>query len=181
MTGTAPKEAAGQADGPPSLYAWAGGEEAFLRLTEVFYAAVLEDPVLRPVFAGMDAGHPRHVALWLGEVFGGPARYSAERGGHEAMAAHHVGRGITEAQRRRWAALLMDAADEAGLPGDPEFRAVFAYYVEWGTRMALVYSGPAPPPPGPAPMPRWEWGITPPWLPGPDDAADKDTDKDTDA
>jgi truncated hemoglobin YjbI/quinol monooxygenase YgiN len=156
---------AGQGSASPSVYAWAGREEAFARLTEVFYAEVLKDPVLEPVFAGMGADHPRYVALWLGEVFGGPARYPAERGGHAAMARHHVGRGITEEQRRRWVALLMDAADTAGLPEDPEFRAVFAYYIEWGTRMALIYSGDSPPPLDAAPVPRWEWGITPPWQP----------------
>jgi hemoglobin len=50
-----------------------------------------------------------------------------------------------------------------GLPDDPEFRAVFAYYLEWGTRMALLYSGPNPPPLPASPMPRWDWGITPPY------------------
>ena len=67
------------------------------------------------------------------------------------MASKHLGRGITEEQRRRWVGLLMDSADEAGLPTDPEFRAVFTYYIEWGTRMALIYSGPNPPPVDAAP------------------------------
>lgn len=149
----------------PSVYEWAGGEEAFERLTEVFYGHVRKDPVLAPVFAGMDERHPRYVAMFLAEVFGGPARYSAERGGHDHMARQHLGRRITEEQRRRWVALLMDSADETGLPADPEFRAVFAYYVEWGTRMALVYSADDPPPTA-GPMPAWDWGQTPPWQPG---------------
>ncbi|WP_326599403.1 group II truncated hemoglobin [Streptomyces sp. NBC_01803] len=160
-----PTGVAGKGSRYPTVYAWAGGEAAFLRLTDLFYTEVLKDPLLEPVFAGMSPDHTRNVALWLGEVFGGPARYSAERGGHAGMAAHHIGKGITEEQRRRWAGLLLDAADEAELPADPEFRAVFAYYVEWGTRMALIYAGDDPPPLDPAPMPRWEWGVTPPWQP----------------
>lgn len=160
-----PTGVAGTGGSRPTIHAWAGGTAAFERLTEIFYGHVLKDPVLRPVFAGMAADHPRHVAMWLAEVFGGPARYSAERGGHAGMARHHVGRGITEEQRRRWVALLMDAADEAGLPDDPEFRAVFAYYIEWGTRMALIYAGDSPPPLDAAPVPRWQWGQTPPWQP----------------
>lgn len=52
---------------------------------------------------------------------------------------------------------LKDASDEVGLPTDPEFRAVFAYYVEWGTRMALIYSGPNPPPVDAAEIPVWSW------------------------
>ena len=150
----------------PSVYDWAGGSAAFNRLTEVFYGHVLKDPLLAPVFAGMDAEHPQHVALWLAEVFGGPAGYSGWRGGHAHMAAQHLGRGITEAQRRRWVELLMDSADEVGLPADPEFRAVFAYYIEWGTRMALIYSGENPPPVTAASMPRWDWNQTPPYIPG---------------
>lgn len=81
------------------------------------------------------------------------------------MATKHLGRGITERQRRRWVDLLMDTADEVGLPTDPEFRAVFAYYIEWGTRMALIYSGPNPPPVDAAKIPVWSWGQTPPWIP----------------
>jgi hemoglobin len=146
-----------------SVYEWAGGDAAFQRLTTVFYGHVAQDPLLAPVFAGMDAQHAKHVALWLGEVFGGPATYTAEHGGHAHMATKHLGRHITEEQRRRWVSLLMDAADEAGLPTDPEFRAVFAYYVEWGTRMAILYSGDNPPPVVQADVPRWGWNQTPPW------------------
>ncbi|WBB63197.1 group II truncated hemoglobin [Streptomyces sp. WMMC500] len=149
----------------PSIYEWAGGDEAFQRLTGTFYGHVRKDPVLAPVFADMDAEHPRHVAMFLAEVFGGPERYSAEHGGHDHMARMHLGRHITEEQRRRWVSLLMDSADEVGLPTDPEFRAVFSYYIEWGTRMALVYSADDPPPTA-GPMPKWGWGQTPPWQPG---------------
>ncbi len=149
----------------PSIFDWAGGSEALGRLTEVFYGHVLEDPILAPVFAEMDKNHPQHVALWLSEVFGGPRDYTAERGGHPHMARRHLGRGITEVQRRRWVTMLMDAADEVGLPTDPEFRAVFTYYIEWGTRMAMIYSGENPPPVDAAEVPVWEWGQTPPWQP----------------
>lgn len=144
-------------------YEWAGGEAAFLRLTTVFYGHVAQDPLLAPVFAGMDERHAEHVATWLGEVFGGPANYTAHHGGHAHMATKHLGRHITEEQRRRWVSLLMDSADEAALPTDPEFRAVFAYYIEWGTRMAILYSGHNPPPVAAADVPRWGWNQTPPW------------------
>jgi hemoglobin len=33
---------------------------------------VREDPILAPLFANMPSDHPRHVAAWLAEVFGGP-------------------------------------------------------------------------------------------------------------
>jgi len=154
---------AGRGGSTPTLYEWAGGAVAFDRLFTRFYERVDTDEVLAPVFAGKDPQHGEHVAAWLGEVFGGPARYSTEHGGHRHMAHQHLGRGLTEQQRRRWVALLADTADEVGLPSDPEFRAVFMYYLEWGTRMAMIYSGPKPPPLPETPMPRWDWGITPPY------------------
>jgi truncated hemoglobin YjbI len=103
--------------------------------------------------------------MWLGEVFGGPSRYTNERGGYHHMLVQHLGKGITEAQRRRWMDLLVDAADEVGLPADPEFRAAFVSYLEWGTRLALANSQPGAAPPPQAPVPRWGWGVAPPYQP----------------
>jgi hemoglobin len=74
------------------------------------------------------------------------------------MIRHHLGRHLTEAQRRRWAALLAECADEAGLPGDPEFRAALVGYIEWGSRIAVTTSQQEQPGPGEAPMPAWDWG-----------------------
>jgi hemoglobin len=150
----------------PTLYDWAGGEAALLRLTDVFYAKVREDPVLAPVFAGMSPEHPKHVATWLGEVFGGPARYTEEHGGYPHMLAKHRNRALTEEQRFRWVQLICQSADEAGLPDDPEFRSAFVAYIEWGTRLALANSQPDAAPPSQAPVPRWGWGEAPPYLPG---------------
>ncbi|MFE3448709.1 group II truncated hemoglobin [Nonomuraea sp. NPDC059194] len=149
----------------PTLYEWAGGAEALDRLTAAFYTKVEKDDLVGPLFAGMDPGHPKYVAMWLGEVFGGPDTYTRERGGHTHMVSKHLGKGITEQQRRRWVSLLMDAADEVGLPRDAEFRAAFAGYVEWGTRLALYFSGPKAQAPREEPVPRWDWGSRPPYRP----------------
>jgi truncated hemoglobin YjbI/quinol monooxygenase YgiN len=153
----------GQGGSVPTLYDWLGGIDALNRLTEAFYREVLKDDLIGPLFAHMDPGHPRHVALWLAEVFGGPAEYTATRGGYRHMVAQHLGRHIREAQRRRWVNLLMDAADEVGLPDDPEFRAAFASYIEWGTRLAVINSQPGHEAYD-APVPRWGWGGVPPYL-----------------
>ena len=147
----------------PSLYEWAGGGEALERLTELFYEKVRSDDLLEPVFRGMDAHHPRYVAMWLGEVFGGPPRYTEERGGYPHMLAKHRDRALTEPMRRRWVALICDAADDAGLPSDPEFRSAFVAYIEWGTRLAVANSQPGATPPPKAPVPRWGWGEAPPY------------------
>ncbi|MFJ8084252.1 group II truncated hemoglobin [Streptomyces sp. NPDC096205] len=159
----APTPVRGPGAAVPSLYDWAGGAAALTRLTSVFYDKVLKDDLLAPVFAGLDPAHAEHVALWLGEVFGGPPRYSETQGGHSHMVAKHLGKGITEPQRRRWVNLVQDAADEAGLPTDAEFRSAFLAYVEWGTRLALYFSGPDAAPPAEQPVPRWTWGSAPPY------------------
>ena len=146
----------------PSLYDWLGGGGALERLTTAFYREVLKDELLYPLFAGMDPKHPQHVALWLGEIFGGPTAYTDFRGGYRHMVAQHLGRHIQEPQRRRWVNLLMDAADEVGLPTDPEFRAAFTSYIEWGTRLAVINSQPGIEAYD-APMPKWNWGGHPPY------------------
>jgi hemoglobin len=152
-------------DAVPTLYEWAGGAPALTRLTEAFYARVRADEVLAPVFAEMPPDHPEHVAFWLGEVFGGPPRYTDEHGGYPHMLAKHRGRALTEEQRFRWVQLICRAADEAGLPSDPEFRSAFVAYIEWGTRLALANSQPGAEPVPEAPVPRWGWGEAPPYKP----------------
>jgi hemoglobin len=151
---------------PPTLYEWAGGAEAFERLTEAFYEKVKRDELLEPLFGHMAEDHPKHVAIWLGEVFGGPPLYTEEHGGYHHMIGKHLGLAITKEQRRRWVDLLLDAADEVDLPDDPEFRSAFLAYIEWGTRLALHNSQPGVEPPLEAPVPRWGWGEAPPYNPG---------------
>ena len=106
------------------------------------------------------------MTTWWSEVLGGPSRYSDELGGYESMLAHHRGLGITPEQRFRFASLISLAADDAGLPDDPEFRSAFVAYVEWGTRLALANSQPGATPPPKAPVPHWGWGEAPPYEGG---------------
>ena len=72
-------------DPVPTLYEWAGGMPAFERLTAAFYERVRRDGLLEPLFANMPDDHPRHVAIWLAEVFGGPGAYTDEHGGYPHM------------------------------------------------------------------------------------------------
>lgn len=106
----------------------------------------------------MGADHPEHVALFLAEVLGGPAVYSAHHGGHPEMVRHHLNRRLTTEQRKAWLALLLDTADELRLPDDPEFRSALVGYLEWGTRLAVLNSQPGAVVDDAAPMPRWGWG-----------------------
>ena len=81
------------------------------------------------------------------------------------MLGHHLGLGLTEEQRSRWAALIAASADPAGLPDDPEFRSAFVAYVEWGTRIALANSQPGATPPPQAPVPTGAGAKRPPYTP----------------
>jgi len=149
----------------PTLYDWLGGIDALNRLTTRFYERVAEDALLAPVFAHMGADHPAHVAAFLGEVLGGPATYSEAHGGHPAMVRHHLDRHLTHDMRRRWMALLLDTADQLGMPDDPEFRSALVGYLEWGTRLAVINSQPGVVVDESATMPRWGWGeVKGPWT-----------------
>src|SRR5690348_8353972 len=109
----------------PTLFEWLGGASRLQQLVDVFYRRVADDALLAPVFRNMSPEHARHVAAFVAEVFGGPKTYSEQHGGHPAMIRKHLGRALTEPQRRRWMDLLLSCADEVGMPTDPEFRSAF--------------------------------------------------------
>ena len=124
-------------DAEPTLYEWAGGLPALTRLARLLYEKLVPaDDLLAPLFATMAPGDPQHEAAVLAEAFGGPAAPPGSRR-HD----------FTEAQRARWVTLAVRAADEAGLPADPEFRSAFTSYLEWSSRAG-----------GDAPPPQWDWG-----------------------
>jgi hemoglobin len=153
-------------DPGPSLYEWVGGRGAFIRLIDAFYDRVEGDALLSPFFpGGVSVAHREHVAVWWAEVFGGPPDYTERHGGYEAMLSHHRDLGISAEQRLRFATLMSQAADDAELPDDPEFRAALVGYLEWGTRLAMVNSQPGATVVEHAPVPRWGWGIAPPYQP----------------
>jgi hemoglobin len=142
----------------PTLLEWIGGSVALEKLLDVFYAKVPRDPLLAPVFAKTSPGHVKHVTAFIAEVFGGSKTYSEDYGGHVNMIQRHAGRALTEVQRARWMQLLLQCADEIGVPSDPEFRSAFVSYLEWGTRLAVINSQPGADVGGDAPMPKWGWG-----------------------
>ncbi|MER6999616.1 group II truncated hemoglobin [Streptomyces sp. NPDC000410] len=143
---------------PDTLYEAVGGDDALQRLADSFYEAVLADALLAPVFAHFTPAHKDHVAVWLAEVFDGPARFTEELGGHQALLRAHLGLAITEEQRLRWME-LMTVAVEKELPDDEPLRRRVLEYFDWGTRIALeVSAGPVGQDLGdPGPTPRWRW------------------------
>ena len=155
-------------DKVPTLYEWAGGLEAIETLFFRFYGKVRADAILAPVFAEMPAHHFRTVAHFVSEVLGGPKLYSGDgNSNHSMMVAKHLGKHLTEQQRKRWVELLLDTADDLQLPADPEFRSALVGYLEWGSRIAVLNSsGTENPIAETAPMPAWGWGeVKGPYIP----------------
>lgn len=144
----------------PTLYEWAGGQDAFEKLTDVFYAKVQKDDLLADLFRNMSTEHAKHVAHFLSETMGGPKLYTGEsKRSHAHMISRHMGKKLDERQRKRWIQLVLESADEIGMPDDPEFRSALVGYLEWGSRMAVANSQTsANPVDENAPMPKWGWG-----------------------
>lgn len=144
----------------PTLYEWSGGNEKLEKLTKLFYEKVLKDDLLYPVFKDMSPEHSKHVAHFIGEVFGGPKQYTEGDGGsHHNMVQHHIGKMLDEPKRKRWMELLLQSADEIGLADDPEFRSALVGYLEWGSRIAVINSVVMENPiDTKEPMPKWGWG-----------------------
>jgi hemoglobin len=144
----------------PTLYAWVGSIGRIEALFGAFYERVPADAVLGPIFAQMSKDHFRTVAHFVAEVLGGPRLYTGdELHSHSSMVAKHIGRHLTNEQRKRWVSLLLDTADELKLPDDPEFRSALVGYLEWGSRLAVINSTNTENPIGSdAPMPKWGWG-----------------------
>jgi hemoglobin len=138
------------------LFTDVGGLDGLRGLSTAFYRRVLDDALLAPVFEHFTLEHTEHVAVWLAEVFGGPADFTGRLGGHHALLQAHLGLDLREEHRTRWLALMGAAIDEA-LPGRPERAASLMAYFSWGTAIAVdVSQQPVGTDLGePGPTPRW--------------------------
>jgi truncated hemoglobin YjbI len=160
----------------PSLFEWAGGLGPLIRTARLLHEKhVPADSLLAPAFATMPADQPHRLAAWLAAALGGPEQDGAGQHGAAQPAAAVLPTGsppLTEDQRRRWVMLAGQAADEAGLPADPGFRAAWSAAIEWLSRSAAA----APSAAGvPARIPRWDWGPPGPPAPAPDEAEQAST------
>jgi len=103
-----------------SAYERWGGEAFFTALVERFYAGVVADPLLRPLYPDDLTGPKAHLALFLGQYWGGPRHYSEQRG-HPRLRMRHAPFVIGEAQANAWLRHMTDAVHRSGLaPADQE-------------------------------------------------------------
>lgn len=146
----------------PSMFEFAGGEPAFLALATAHHERCLQDPALNHPFS--HGGHPQHLqrlASYWAEVFGGPATYTAAYGGHTGMLNVHARQGVEGDLGERFVRCFVQAADDAGLPDDAEFRTGLRAYMEWATSEVLSYSPADAAVPADLTVPHWTWdGLT---------------------
>ena len=144
----------------PTLFEFAGGEPAFLALATAHHARCLADPELNHPFSHDDQ-HPQHVerlAAYWAEVMGGPPAYSRACGDQAAVLRMHAGNGDISDLGERFLRCFDAAADDAGLPDDPDFRAALHDYMRWAVDdVALGHRDGAAGVDPRAPMPRWGW------------------------
>ncbi len=94
------------------------GEDGFARLAAAFYRRVPADEVLGPMYPAEDLpGAEARLRDFLIQRFGGPTRYSDQRG-HPRLRARHLPFHIDQHARDRWVQLMSQALDEARLPDD---------------------------------------------------------------
>jgi hemoglobin len=118
-----------------SLYEHAGGDSGIRRLETVFYAKLLNDPMLQPLFGKGHPQHVEHLTWFTAESFGGPDHFTRALG-FEHLIGVHRRLEITDEQRERFVTLYMQALDDADMPADRAFRDAVRSHIEFGARVA---------------------------------------------
>jgi hemoglobin len=144
----------------PTLYEFAGGEKVFAAFAAALHARCLADPELNHPFShpGQNPRHVERLAAYLAEAMGGPPRYSGEYGGDQtALLLLHAGNGDMSDLGRRFADCFMGAADDAGWPDDPRFRAAIRGYIERSVDVVALSHPNDTDVPADLPIPHWSW------------------------
>lgn len=111
-----------------------GGQPFFDDLVERFYDGVVQDPVLRPLYPADLAEPKRHLALFLGQYWGGPAIYNAERG-HPRLRMRHAPFVIGLAERDAWLSHMTAAVRFSDV--EPAIETELLEYFEMASRSLI--------------------------------------------
>ena len=98
-----------------TVYDMLGGEAPLRQLVDKFYAKIERDELLRPMFSDDLETSKRWQFLFLVQYFGGPNRYSQERG-HPRLRQRHFPFPIDRQARDRWLELMLAAMDDIDIP-----------------------------------------------------------------
>lgn len=109
-----------------TVYEAVGGQDFFDRLVAAFYAGVVTDPVLLPLYPETDlTGARQRLALFLAQYFGGPMTYMEQRG-HPRLRLRHMPFSIGPDERDRW--LQHMAAAVESVTDHPQIRQILMGY-----------------------------------------------------
>ena len=108
------------------LFDRVGGQPYFDALVERFYAGVAGDPVLRPLYPDDLQPSKRHLALFLGQYWGGPTTYSDERG-HPRLRMRHRPFAIGDAERDAWVRHMRAALEASDALSELDAGQMWAY------------------------------------------------------
>jgi hemoglobin len=123
-----------------TVFGRVGGQSFFDGLVERFYERVADDAVLRPLYPDDLTEPKRHLALFLGQYWGGPATYNVERG-HPRLRMRHAPFVIGLAERNAWLAHMTAAVRDAGV--DLPLQEELIEYFEMASR-SLINALPSP-------------------------------------
>jgi hemoglobin len=95
-----------------SIYEQIGGRESVAAAVDIFYARVMEDPVLAPYFTGTDMRRQKtHMRAFLAGALGGAELYAGRD-----MHAAHAGLGVTHEAFNRVVGHLVATLVELDVP-----------------------------------------------------------------
>jgi len=109
-----------QAETEISLFARIGGVPGVTRMIGEFYTRVLDDPVLRPYFGGVEMAKLRHMQFeFFSAALGGPTAY-----GGRTMQHAHQGLHIPREHFQRFVEHLFETLKDFALSDDDRFAIV---------------------------------------------------------
>ncbi len=113
------------------LFERVDGEAFFVRLVDRFYAGVVVDPLLAPLYPADDIDGARwRLTSFLVQYWGGPTTYS-DRRGHPRLRMRHAPFAIGAPQRDAWLRHMTSAlgsAEEAGEVGAEDASRMRSYF-----------------------------------------------------
>ena len=112
-----PQDNSGFQNEVATTYERVGGHKFFVELVERFYEFVEADPSLRSLYPeDLEPGKAR-LAAFLAQYWGGPPRYSLERG-HPRLRQRHMPFPIGQKERDTWVTHMVSALDSMEISVD---------------------------------------------------------------
>ena len=112
-----PQDNAGSQNEVATIYERVGGYQFFVELVERFYQFVEADLSLRPLYPEDLEPGKAHLATFLAQYWGGPHRYSLERG-HPRLRQRHMPFPIGQKERDTWVTHMISALDSMEISVD---------------------------------------------------------------